>query len=100
MDHSVQGCFLPQNTCRYCGAGSHNSYLHDNNCLINVLEHTPKLIYNWKCGFEGRPFNPGLLDTQTQKQAWDMVVRCAEKKLEAERTVSSPKQGTGIDLTL
>lgn len=49
MDHSVQGCFLPQNTCKYCSAGAHNHYKHDENCLINVpVEGMPL----WRRGYK------------------------------------------------
>ncbi len=49
MDHSLQGCFLPQNTCKYCGAGAYNSYQHDENCLINVPIEGIEL---WRRGYK------------------------------------------------
>ena len=104
MDHSLQGCFLPQNTCKYCGAGSHNNYTHDANCLINVSVRNMK---SWRMGWlmkqNGSTF--GIPSARTPAvDAFRMGVRCAElmaeKKLSAEPTATSPKQGVGVYLTL
>ncbi len=78
MEHSVQGCFLPSNTCKYCGAGAHNSYQHDENCLINVpVDKMPP----WRLGWRQRL---GGMITAAGGKSYQMGARLAEKKLRAE----------------
>ena len=103
MDHSVQGWLLPQNTCK-CGAGAHDNYQHDENCLINV---PVALMPLWRRGFEaqykaghgGRVNVPESLDPEADL-AFAKGVALAAKKLAAKRMATSPERGIGVDLTL
>ena len=100
MDHSVQGCFLPQNTCKYCGAGKHNDYQHDENCLSSVPVPFMPL---WRRGFEaqlnvgyfGKVDVPESLDHEADL-AFAKGVVMAAKKLSAERTTRSLEQAVEI----
>lgn len=84
----VQGCFLPQNTCKYCGAGMHNNNQHDENCLINVpVRNMNSWRAGWRIKQSGSTF--GVPSTKTPAaDAFRMGVRCAgfmaEKKLTVE----------------
>ena len=104
MDHSVQGCFLPQNTCPSCGAGPHNNNRHDENCLSGVPVPFMPL---WRRGFEaqlnagygGKVGVPESFDYEADL-AFAKGVAMAAKKLDAERTTRSLEQAVEIAQTL
>jgi hypothetical protein len=52
----------PSNCCGSCGAGMHNNYRHDDNCLANLPVHTKKLIEWWHLGHDAKKSGskPGL----------------------------------------
>lgn len=96
MDHSVQGCFLPQNTCPSCGAGKHNNNKHDENCLINVpVRNMKSWRMGWRMKQSGSTF--GVPSARTPAaNAFRMGVRCATRKIDAERTTKSLEQAVEI----
>jgi len=49
VTHPAQGRFLPHRICKYCGAGKHNQYQHDKNCLRNVPTEGAAL---WHRGYD------------------------------------------------
>jgi len=99
MDHSVQGCFLPHNTCKFCGAGAHNKYQHDENCLINVpLEFMP----HWRRGFDDARDKKGMREriNTTAGIIYLQGYGIGAKQNAAGRAATSPERGIGVDLTL
>lgn len=100
MDHSVQGCFLPHNTCPSCGAGPHNENKHDENCLSTVPIPFMSL---WRRGFAaqlsvgyfGKVDVPESLDPEADL-AFAKGVVMAAKKLSSERTTKSLEQAVEI----
>ncbi len=85
MDHSVQGCFLPHNTCKYCGAGTHNNNQHDENCLINLSKHEEWRIKVWRKGYRNRMNDPIPRDAacsgmgEAEVEAYIAGWSCADK---------------------
>ncbi len=75
MQGSEYGWFHPKNTCPCCGAGTHNSYRHDENCLTNI---PIELMPTWRDGWNARIYRG---DTAAERAAYAMGLNCKEAEI-------------------
>lgn len=90
----------PSNCCTACGAGLHNNYQHDKNCLINV---PVVMVPLWRRGFQAQmkagwgnkvPLEPLL--SEQEGLAFSMGAAAAERQLSSKRTLLSLAQAVEI----